>query len=127
MQLICKINRNKLNTNASVRYKRSALVEHSNSEQPKSAIQTELTRRMSIFQKQFDHRKQINNDVYFNAFLSLYWVAKEELAIKKFVSLLLLSEKLGVVDMKFFQHRSSSVVKEMFLLLGKKKDKVRHC
>ena len=82
---------------------------------------------MSIFQKQFDHRKQINNDVYFNAFLSLYWVAKEELAIKKFVSLLLLSEKLGVVDMKFFQHRSSSVVKEMFLLLGKKKDKVRHC
>lgn len=109
----------KFSTDASVRYKRSAVIEHGNSQQHKSAIQTELTRRTSSFQKQVDHRRQVNDDVYFNAFLSLYWLAKEELANRKFVSLISLTEKLGVVDMKYFQHRSGGAVREMFLLLGK--------
>ena len=56
--------------------------------------------------------------MYYNAFLTAYWLAKEELLNKKFNTLLALTERLGQVDMKFFQHCSSGAVREMFLLLG---------
>ena len=53
--------------------------------------------------------------------LRLYdnWLAKEELPNKKFNSLLNLTERLGQVDMKLFQHRSGGAGRETFLLLGK--------
>ena len=46
-------------------------------------------------------------------------LAKEEIANKRFVSLLELLEKFGFKDMMFFQHRSAGSDREMFLLLGK--------
>lgn len=49
----------------------------------------------------------------------MYWPAKEEIANKKFGSLLELLEQVGLKDMRFFQHRSAGLVREMFLLLGK--------
>ena len=74
----------------------------------------ELTRRSSAFHKQVEQREQSRDNVYHNAFLTLYWLAKEEMPNKRFTSLL----DLGQVDMKFFQHRSAGAVREMFLLLG---------
>lgn len=49
----------------------------------------------------------------------MYWLAKEEIANKKFGSLLELLEQVGLKDMRFFQYRSAGSVREMFLLLGK--------
>ena len=48
----------------------------------------------------------------------MYWLAKEEIANTKFGSLLELLEQVGFKDLKFFQHRSASSVRETFLLLG---------
>ena len=48
----------------------------------------------------------------------MYWLAKEEVANKKLVSLLKLLKQVGLEDMKFFQHRSQGSIREMFLLLG---------
>ncbi|KAK3735531.1 hypothetical protein QZH41_005015 [Actinostola sp. cb2023] len=75
-------------------------------------------RRSSMFHKEVQEREQSREDVYHNAFLTLYWLAKEELPNKKFNSLIDLTERLGVVDMKFFEHRSSGAAREMFLLLA---------
>lgn len=106
----------KFNTDPSVRFKRTAIIVHSTSQQHKSSIEAKLTRRSSSFHKQVKQREQSREDVYHNVFLTLYWLAKEELPKKKFISLLDLTERLGQVDMKFFQRRSGGAVREMFLL-----------
>lgn len=109
----------KFNTEPSVRFKRKTVEEHASHQQHLAAVEAELLSRVSVFQHQVSYREQVRESVYYNAFLSLYWVAKEELANCKFVRLLLLVEDLGVTDLKLFQHRSSGSVREMFLLLGK--------
>ena len=109
----------KFNTEPSVRFKRKTVEEHASHQQHLAAVEAELLSRVSVFQHQVSYREQVRESVYYNAFLSLYWVAKEELANCKFVRLLQLVEDLGVTDLKSFQHRSSGSVREMFLLLGK--------
>ena len=54
----------------------------------------------------------------YNAFLSAYWLAKEEIANGKFTSLLKLEEILGVPEIQCFEHRSQGSQRESFLLLG---------
>ena len=72
-----------------------------------------------------EKRKKSKEDVYFNAFLALYWVAKEETTNTKFTSLLQVAEKMGLSNMKFFEHRSGGSVREMFILMaGMVKSKV---
>ena len=53
-----------------------------------------------------------------NAFLSAYWLAKEEVANKKFPSLLVLLEHAGNSTMKFFMHRSQQSIIEIFEAIG---------
>ena len=108
----------KFNTDPSVRFKRTAIIEHGISQQHKASVEAELTRRSSAFHKQVEQREQSRDNVYHNTFLTLYWLAYEEMPNKKFTSLLDLTERLGQVDMKFCQHRSAGAVREMFLLLG---------
>ena len=55
----------------------------------------ELLSRVSVFQREFEEREKSKEDVYFNAFLALYWIAKEEIANTKFTSLLEVVEKMG--------------------------------
>ncbi len=78
----------------------------------------ELLSRMSYFQKELDRKETTKDSVYYNALLTMYWLAKKEVANKKLVSLLKLLEQVGVEDMRFFQHRSQGSIREMFLLLG---------
>ena len=54
-----------------------------------------LLSRVSVFQKEFEEREKSKEDVYFNVFLALYWIAKEEIANTKFTSLLEVVEKMG--------------------------------
>jgi len=51
--------------------------------------------------------------------MAVYWLAKEEMANKKFPSLLKLLKMLGLEKMKHFQHRSAGSTIEIFLTLGK--------
>ena len=74
--------------------------------------------RMSYFQKELDKKETTKDSVYYNALLTMFWLAKEEVANKKLVSLPKLLEQVGVEDMRFFQHRSQGSIREMFLLLG---------
>ena len=111
--------RKKFNTEPSIRYKRKTVEEHASHQQHLAAVEAELLSRVSVIQHQVNYRGKVREAVYYNAFLSLYWVAKEELADCKFVRLLVLVEDLGITDLQLFQRRSSSSVREMFLLLGK--------
>ena len=76
---------------------------------------------MSYFclpERVFEEREKSKEDVYFNAFLALYWKVKEEIANTKFTSLLDVVQKMGLSNMKFFDHRSGGSVREMFILMG---------
>ena len=108
----------KFNIEASVRFKRNAVLEHGNSQQHKSAVEAEMIRRVSVFHKEIERRDQSRDDVIHSAFLALYWLAKEEVANKKFAALLEMTELLGLSDMKFFNHRSAGGTREMLLILG---------
>ena len=61
----------------------------------------------------FDRKKEaqidnLKNDVYFRIFHSLYWLAKEEIASVKCLSLLSLLERMGVKELKYFETRSEA-------------------
>ena len=109
----------KFNMDASVRYKRKTVEEHAHSAQHTASIESELLSRVSTFQIEINRRGKVREDVYHNAFLSLYWTAKEELPNCKFVRLLKLLERLDLPDIDLFRHRSAGAVREMLLLLGR--------
>ena len=109
----------KFNVEPAVRFKKKAVEEHAKSHQHSAAISAELLSRVSTFNEEIERKEKTRDDVYYNTFLAMYWLAKEEIANKKFGSLLELLEQVGLKDMRFFQHRSAGSVSEMFLLLGK--------
>ncbi|VDI25979.1 Hypothetical predicted protein [Mytilus galloprovincialis] len=93
----------------SVRYKKSAVKDHSNSEQHKTAVTLELTSRTSVFQKDFNLKA---------AFFALYWLMKEETPNSKFSSIMLLAEKMGHPSIKHFRYTSARTIREMMLTIG---------
>ena len=109
----------KFNVEPAVRFKKKAVEDHANSQQHKDAIAAELLSRVSTFHEEIERKEKTKDDVYHNTFTAMYWLTKEQIANKKFTSLLELLEQLGLKDMRFFQHRSAGSLREMFLLLGK--------
>ena len=59
-----------------------------------------------------------------DAFLSAYWLAREEIANLKFTSLLELEEILGVPEICRFDHRFQGSQRELFLLGQALKDEI---
>jgi len=111
----------KFNQVPTVRFKKSALVGkdgHSGSQQHEMAIQREHNKRVSYFHKEFETQLQTKDSVLHHAFLSAYWLAREEIANHKFASLLELEEVLGVPEICLFDHSSQGSQQELFLLLG---------
>ena len=108
----------KFNIEAAARFKCVAVLEHGNSQQHKSSVEAEMIRRVSVFHKEIEQRYQSRDDVIHSAFLSLYWLAKEEVANKKFAALPEMTELLGLSNMKFFDHRSAGASCKMLLILG---------
>ncbi|CAH3167419.1 unnamed protein product [Porites lobata] len=80
--------------------------------------QKKMMNRVSVFQKELDERQKVNDDILYKVFYSIYWLAKEGIANRKAAGLFTLLEKLGVSDLKYFDHRSSASVREMFSTLG---------
>lgn len=111
----------KFNQVPAIRFKKSALIGkdgHSGSQQHEIAIQRELNKRVSFFHKEFETQLQTKDSALHHAVMSAYWLAKEEIANRKFTSLLELEEILGVSEIKRFAHRSQGSQRELFLLLG---------
>ena len=61
-----------------------------------------------LFKLRSTGREKVREDVYRNAFLSLYWTTKEDLRNCKFVRPLKLRERLDLPDIDLFRHRSAS-------------------
>lgn len=82
------------------------------------AASSEKSKHNSYFvTKEKEREKSINNS-YLAVFKALYWLAKEEVVNAKTISLLSLSEKLGVKEIDAFTARSESVLRKMVLLIA---------
>ena len=51
--------------------------------------------RVSTFNEETERKERTRDEVYYNTFLAMYWLAKEEIANTKFGSLLKLLEQVG--------------------------------
>ena len=86
----------------------------------KDAYEASQRRENSYFDRGKEKKvTMLKNEVYFKVFKTLYWPAKEEIAFTKITSLLELTEKDGVDDLKYFQTRSEPVLRKMLLLIAK--------
>ncbi|KAK3703202.1 hypothetical protein QZH41_004969 [Actinostola sp. cb2023] len=106
------------NISPSVRLRREAVQDHLSTTQHKDAIKLEMMQRISTFQKQVNEKNEVNESILEKTFTAIYWLAKEEIANQKLISLLDLLENLGVSELKYFQHRSRPSLREMFVTLG---------
>ena len=101
-----------------VRYRKPTLTSHAESKQHRAAIEAEHLQRVSTFHKESVDKENAADDVLYKAFMSVYWIAKHEISLRKLVPLLQLLERVGVTEMKYFSHRSAGSIRELFLTLG---------
>ena len=106
------------NAAPSVQFRKEAIIEHSKGKQHQSAVQAEMAQRVSVFHRQEEERELVKDEVLHNAFVALYWLAKESVANKKFFSLLNLFCVTGLKKMEFFPYKSQSTIREMALTIG---------
>ena len=74
--------------------------------------------RVSTFHRDSVIKGNVGDDVLYKAFMSVYWIAKQEIPKCKPVPLLQLLGKADVTEMKHFSHKSAGCVREHFLTLG---------
>ena len=104
---------------ASMRLKYDTLKVHRDSDRHCKAVNQELLQRMSVFHKEVVERKETAKDVLEKAFSVAYFLAKEHVAIRKFLNLIKFAEdSLGVNHLKYFNHKSEGSIREIFLVLG---------
>ena len=81
-------------------------------------VGTEKVKRKSYFAEKEREEASKVNKVYKNIFYAVYWLVKEEIAVVKFKSILILLETVGVEDIELFDTRSSHIVREMVIMLS---------
>ena len=106
------------NATPSVRFKKSAIKDHSASQQHKDAIEAEMLSRVSLFHKEITEKEKVKDTVLMNAFLAAYWIAKEEIANRKFCSLVNLLKIVSPENMKFFNYSGEETIQSIFLAIG---------
>ena len=82
------------------------------------ATSLEKSKYSSYFVTKEKERENYINSSYLAVFKALYWLAKEEVANAKTVSLLGLLEELGVKEVDAFTTRSESVLRKMVVLIA---------
>jgi hypothetical protein len=105
-------------TEPSTRFKWNALTDHLNAVKHQTTVANELLNRVSHFQKQLDEKKSVSVQVLETVFHAVYWLAKECISNRKITSFLELFEILGLGNIKYFSHRSSGSLREMFITIG---------
>jgi len=104
---------------ASMRLKYDTLKVHRDSDRHCKAVNQELLQRMSVFRKEVVKQKETAKEVLEKAFSVAYFLAKEHVAIRKFLNLIKFAEdSLGVNHLKYFNHKSEGSIREIFLVLG---------
>ncbi len=124
--LLCRIHNKKAKYNRtstynqlpSVSIKHSSLVGHAHSEGHEAAVKAEMERRVSKLASQHSVSKEVVDRVTYNAFLSAYWLAKEEVANCKLLSLMQLEDEAGLEQMQLWKNTSQRSQRGMRLLLG---------
>ena len=107
------------NSTPSVRYKKSAVHDHSVTQQHRDAIQAEMLGRVSRFHKEFKEKEKVQDGALKDAFLAAYWLAKEEIANRKFTSLINLLKLMSPDGkMKHFHYSGQETIRDIFLSLG---------
>ena len=94
-----------------VRYRKPTITSHADSRQ-------HHLQRVSTFHKESVTTENLADGVLYKALMSIYWIAKHEIPMRKLVPLLQLLEKVGVTEMKYLTKRSACSVRELFLTLG---------
>ena len=102
----------------SVRFKTSAMSGHLKSKTHSEVVELEQTQRGSIFQKEIANRKAAEVKTIECIMRNLYFLMKEEISNRKAAQLNELVALQGCDEMKYFQHKSQRVQKEMMLALG---------
>ena len=74
--------------------------------------------RVSLFHKEITEKEKVKDTVLMNAFLAAYWIAKEEIANRKFLSLLNLLKIVSPENMKFFNYSGEETIQSIFLGIG---------
>jgi len=67
-------------------------------------------------------QQKVIDSILSKVFYWIHWIAKEGITNKKTAGLLTLLERLGVNDLKYFDHRSPASVREMFSTLGSERE-----
>ena len=106
------------NETPSVRFKKSTIREHANSQQHKDAIEARFQSGRSVFHKQLLQKDKSNEEVLFKVFSSAYWMAKEEISNRKFSSLVTLLKQLKLPNMEYFTYTGNETVRDIFIVLG---------
>lgn len=105
------------NVTPSMRFKKSAMKDHSASQQHKDAIEAEMLSRVSLFHEEITEKEKVKEMVLMNAFVAAYWIAKEEIANRKF-SLVNLLKIVSPENMKFFNYSGEETIQSIFLAIG---------
>ena len=88
------------------------------SQQHKDAIKAEMLSRVSLFHKEITEKEKVKDMVLMNASLAAYWIAKEEIANRKFSSLVNLLKIVSPENMKFFNYSGEETIQSIFLAIG---------
>lgn len=102
------------------RYLEDALKSHSISNIHKSAIETEMVHKMSVFHTEICHKKNVDTSLYEKVFSTAYFLMKNFMPIRKLTSMLSMIETVyDYQNLKYFDHNSVGSQREFFLILGK--------
>ena len=82
------------------------------------AADKEKQKSKSYFVKEDQRKEKVMNSVYHKVFASLYWLCKEQIAVSKAVSLLELTEQLGLKEITEFKTHCPAVIRNMILQLS---------
>ncbi|XP_072424119.1 uncharacterized protein [Chiloscyllium punctatum] len=102
------------NGTPAVRYKKSALQVHAESQQHAAAVHAELTGRMS--EREMAEKEKEEGAALHALFLAAYWLAREELPTAKLLSVLRLLAEAGLKGATHF--RRPDTLREVFVSLG---------
>ena len=110
--LLCRVHntknkynkQNTFNLSPSTNFKHSAVGDHARTSGHMSTIRCKLERRDSSLAQQHKVAHEVTDKITYHAFLSSYWLGKEEVANRKLLSLTDLQKHIGVTEMNEFKN-----------------------
>nr|XP_033807729.1 zinc finger and BTB domain-containing protein 25 isoform X2 [Geotrypetes seraphini]XP_033807730.1 zinc finger and BTB domain-containing protein 25 isoform X2 [Geotrypetes seraphini]XP_033807731.1 zinc finger and BTB domain-containing protein 25 isoform X2 [Geotrypetes seraphini]XP_033807732.1 zinc finger and BTB domain-containing protein 25 isoform X2 [Geotrypetes seraphini]XP_033807733.1 zinc finger and BTB domain-containing protein 25 isoform X2 [Geotrypetes seraphini]XP_033807734.1 zinc len=102
------------NTTPAIRFKKSALQDHTESQQHMLAILAELADRETANNMLENEKEEIS--MLFNSFLTAYWLSKEEICISKLIPFLGFLKDPCLHETSYFE--SVEVVEKAFICIG---------